>query len=167
MKSFKKIIIIGLGLLLMFGLIGCSGTKAEVNGDPAVIVSEEPERMAEVFGKVKSVEGNLVVIAEMTRQNGGAELSEEDRAKRRTQMMSLSEEERQKLRDSWQKATGNTLKVIVPVGIPVFKKQAGPDGSTEESNLGNIKPGVMVNVWIEEGSTPQNQTAEYVGILPQ
>lgn len=178
MIRLRKISIILLVGTLILGLTGCSSssngnstsnstgtsaaTAAASSADSTKIDPEQPDRVAEVYGKVKSIQGNVVLIAEMQRQQTGAELSEEDKAKRREQMQSLSEEERQKLLASQEVMTGKTLTLTVPVGIPVKVKTTGSNGAAvEDGTIASIKTGSILNIWTEK-SDPA--TAEYVSI---
>lgn len=118
--------------------------------------------MAEVYGKVKSIQGNVVLVAAMQRQQTGAELSEEDKAKRREQMQSLSEEERKNLQAAQEIMTGKNITITVPVGIPVKVKASGASGTAvEDGIIASIKAGSIVNIWTETGDLA---TAEYVSI---
>ncbi|GAB6173020.1 hypothetical protein JCM15765_24980 [Paradesulfitobacterium aromaticivorans] len=134
-----------------------SGTVSGSSIDP-----EQPERVAEVYGKVKSIQGNVVLIAEMQRQQTGAQLSVEEKAKRQEQMQSLSEEERRNLQASQEVMTGRNITITVPVGIPVKVKASGASGGTvEDGTIASIKAGSIVNMWTETGDSA---TAEYVSI---
>lgn len=180
MIRLSKISAILLGGALILGLTGCSsesnvasnstgnsaGTSAATSATSSTVSTkidpEQPDRVAEVYGKVKSIQGNVVLISEMQRQQTGAELSEADKAKRREQMQSLSEEERQKLQASQEVVTGKTLTLTVPVGIPVKVKTTGSNGATvEDGTIASIKTGSILNIWTEKSD--QN-TAEYVSI---
>lgn len=185
-KKYNVKKLLGLFMLgtLLIGLTGCgsstgggtaagtanppaqTGTSSAIGSSGAVsgsqIDPEQPERVAEVYGKVKSIQGNEVLIAEMQRQQSGAQLSEEDRAKRREQMQALSEEERQSLQAAQEVTTGKNLTITVPVGIPVKVKTTGTGGTAvEDGTIASIKTGSIVNIWTE---TEDPATAEYVSI---
>jgi len=170
MLKIKQTLVILMIAILTVSLAGCASSEsAGTNSTPAATGSqvqvdpEQPERVSEVYGKVKSIQGNLVSIAEMERLQAGSELTEEEKAKKRDQMQSLSEEERQKLRDSQQAFTGKTITLTVPVGIPIKIKTTGTGtGATvEDGTIASIKAGTIVSIWTEQGDP---QTAEYVSI---
>jgi len=168
---FATIIIIG---SLVIGLTGCSsgsqssGTTQSVSASGssastgANIDPEQPERVAEVYGKVKSIQGNVALIAEMQRQQTGAEMSAADKAKKQAEMQSLSAEERQKLLASQEVMTGKTITMTVPVGIPIKIRGTSSNGPTvQDGTIASIKVGSIVNIWIEK-SDPTS--AEYMSI---
>lgn len=128
-------------------------------GDP-----DQPQRTAEVYGKVKSIQGNIVTIAIMTQTQTGQELTEEERAKRRQERQNMSEEERKKLRDSTQTLTGEASVVTVPVGIPIKVRKGPANGDLEEGKLSDIKQGVIVTIWTEGSSKENKASAEYVRV---
>jgi hypothetical protein len=159
---------------LLIGLAGCSsesktvsstapaGTSNSSTSKTTNIDPEQPDRIAEVYGKVKSIQGNVVLIAEMQRQQTGAELSDADKAKRQAEMQSLSAEERQKSQASQEVMTGKNITMTVPVGIPIKIKGTGSNGPTvQDGTIASIKVGSVVNIWIEK-SDPTS--AEYMSI---
>lgn len=157
--------------ILVIGLSGCSG--AETNNTSGTnnaqgsnlqgrIDPEQPERVAEIYGKVKSIQGNVVIIAEMQRTQTGAEMTDEERAQRRAQMQSLSDEERRAFQASQEVMTGKTITITVPVGIPVKVKASGTDGGTvEDGTIASIIAGSTLNIWTDKDDP---STAEYVSI---
>lgn len=167
MKSLKKALVIMVSLLFMIGLVGCgsSGSKVATDNSGAkttFAVPGQPDRKAEVYGKVKSIQGNLITVMEMEQTLTGQELSDKDREKRRQEMQNLSPEERKKKIDGEQTFTGKTLTVTIPVGIPVMtKKDQNPAANFEEGNIGNIKMGNTVTIWTEN-QQKDNSTAEFV-----
>ncbi len=170
-KRFTTLIIMG---SLVIGLTGCSSKTQSSGATPSGTASvssasngtnidpEQPNRIAEVYGKVKSIQGNVVLIAEMQRQQTGTELSDADKAKRQAEMQALSAEERQKLLASQEVATGKNITVTVPVGIPIKVRGTGSNGPTvQDGTIASIKVGSVVNIWTEK-SDPA--TAEYMSI---
>jgi len=170
-KRFATLIVMG---SLVIGLIGCSSGSQSSGSTPSASASgagasygtnidpEQPDRIAEVYGKVKSIQGNVVLIAEMQRQQTAAELSAADKAKRQAEMQALSTEERQKLQASQEVMTGKNITMTVPVGIPIKIRGTGSNGPTvQDGTIASIKVGSVVNIWTEE-SDPTS--AEYMSI---
>ncbi len=170
-KRFAALIVMG---SLVIGLTGCSsgakssGTTTSVSASGssastgANIDPEQPVRVAEIYGKVKSIQGNVVLIAEMQRQQTGTELSAADKAKRQAEMQALSTEERQKLLASQEVMTGKNITMTVPVGIPIKIRGTGSNGPTvQDGTIASIKVGSVVNIWSEK-SDPTS--AEYMNI---
>ena len=169
-KRFAALIVMG---SLVIGLTGCSSGAKSSGTTPSAsalgsgasygtnIDPEQPDRIAEVYGKVKSIQGNVVLIAEMQRQET-AELSAADKAKRQAEMQSLSTEDRQKLLASQEVMSGKNITMTVPVGIPIKIRGTGSNGPTvEDGTIASIKVGGVVNIWSEE-SDPTS--AEYMSI---
>ena len=170
-KRFVSLIITG---FLLIGLTGCSSesqssgstpSSASASGSGASygtnIDPEQPDRIAEVYGKVKSIQGNVVLIAEMQRPQT-AELSAADKAKRQAEMQALSTEDRQKLLASQEVMTGKNITMTVPVGISIKIRGTGSNGPTiQDGTIASIKVGSVVNIWIEK-SDPT--FAEYLSI---
>ena len=170
-KRFAALIVMG---SLVIGLTGCSsGVKSSgathsvsASGSSALtganIDPEQPARVAEIYGKVKSIQGNVVLIAEMQRQQTAAELSAADKAKRQAEMQALSAEERAKLLASQEVMTGKNITMTVPVGIPIKIRGTGSDGPTvKDGTIASIKVGSVVNIWTEK-SDPAAE--EYMSI---
>jgi TolA-binding protein len=174
-KQLARLVALG---LLAISLSGCSSSPAANtpaaqsaqsadNGSSEVqpgyrIDSEQPNRVAEIYGKVKSIQGNVAIIAEMERVQTGAQLSDTDRAARQQQMQSLSDEERKKLLASQEVMTGKNITITIPVGIPVkvrVSKSNGP--AVEDGSISSIKAGSVVNIWTDS-SDPSS--AEYVNV---
>lgn len=176
MIKIQRLFKIVLAGVLLVSLTGCSTTSTQTGttvqasaststnsvqtGSP--IDKDQPNRVAEVYGKVKSIQGNVVLIAEMDRSQSGASLTDAEKAKKREQMQSLSEEERKKQLASQEVMTGKTITITVPLGIPVKIKVTGSSNQTvEDGSISSIKAGGVVNIWTEN-SDPS--TAEYVSI---
>lgn len=170
-KRLATILVMG---SLLIGLAGCSsesktvsstapaGTSSSSTSSPSNIDPEQPDRLAEVYGKVKSIQGNVVLIAEMQRQQTGTELSDADKAKKQAEMQTLSTEERQKLQSSQEVMTGKNITMTVPVGIPIKIKGTSSNAPTvQDGTIASIKVGSVVNIWTEN-SDPG--TAEYMSI---
>ena len=163
----KKISVFIISSVLLFTITGCSkdtSNSPQTSSTSTFSDPEQPQRTAEVYGKVKSVQGNIVTIAKMTQTQSGQELTEEERQKRQEERQNMSEEDRQKLRESTQAVLGETVIVTVPVGIPIKVKKGQTNGAWEEGQLSDIKPGVIVTIWTEGGSKDNKAAAEYVRV---
>lgn len=176
MLKIQRLFKIVLAGLLLISLTGC-GTASNQTGTTvpssssssaasvqtgSLIDKDQPNRVAEVYGKVKSIQGNIVLIAEMERSQSGATLTDAEKAKKKAQMQSLSEEERKKQLASQEVTTGKTLTITVPVGIPVKIKTTGSsDPTVEDGSISSIKAGGVINIWTESADPA---TAEYVSI---
>lgn len=172
-KRFAALIVMG---TLVIGLTGCSsGVKSsgttpsasasKSSGSGANIDPEQPDRIAEVYGKVKSIQGNVVLIAEMQRQQTAAELSEADKTKKQAEMQALSADERKQVQTSQEVMTGKNITVTVPVGIPIKIKGTGTGSNSstmQDGTIASIKAGSVVNMWTEK-SDPA--TVEYMSIF--
>ena len=135
-----------------------TGTGAGQTG--SLIDQDQPNRSADVYGKVKSIQGNVVLIAEM--QPPASSLSAADKVARQQQMQSLSPEDRQKLLASQDVMTGKNITITVPVGIPVKLRIIGSNGPTvEDGAISSIKAGSVVNIWT---GTSDPSLAEYVTV---
>ena len=176
MIKIKRLFKLVLAGVLLVSLAGCStdstqtGTTVQASSSTSansaqtgsLIDKDQPNRVAEVYGKVKSIQGNVVLIAEMERSQSGAILTDAEKANKKEQMQSLSEEERKKQQASQEVATGKTITITVPVGIPVKIKTTGSsDPTVEDGTIGSIKAGSTVNIWTESNDS---STAEYVSI---
>lgn len=181
MKDFMKLIGYLLVFILGFLMIGCSNNNPNsvetnnignlsqstvVGGSKGGVTDpEQPERTVDVYGSVRSIQGNLIVVAKMLQPQSGKDLSEEEREAKRAQMQSLSEEERQKVKAAGQVLTGETVQVLIPVGTPIkIKQNQTQGGGIVEGALTDIKQGVTLSVWTEDSAANDQVTAEYVRI---
>jgi|GEM_PF-3488565 len=163
-KQLARLMAIG---MLAISLTGCSSSSSVANapaaqsGQPSgngsgsvqtgsQIDKDQPNRAAELYGKVKSIQGNVAIIAEMERVQTGAQLSDADKAARQQQMQSLSDEDRKKLLASQEIMTGKNVTITIPVGIPVKVRVSNSKGPTvEDGSISSIKAGSVVNIWID------------------
>lgn len=173
-KQLTQLVVIG---LLALSLTGCSSSS--VANAPAAqsdqsggnsssvqtgssIDKDQPNRVAELYGKVKSIQGNVAIIAEMERVQTGAQLSDADKAARQQQMQSLSAEDRKKLLASQEIMTGKNVTITIPVGIPVKLRVSNSNAPTvEDGSISSIKAGSVVNIWIDPSDS---SLADYVNV---
>lgn len=162
-----RIILVVLGVLLLF--TACSGKTqsngSSTNSSPSQAVNQAPERLAEIYGQVKTILGNEVTLSLAEPQNN-TELSEAEKKSKQNEMQALSPEERQKLRDGQIKFTGETVTVTIPVGTPITSgNNINGQQNLKELTLADIRESVFLRIWLEEGGDGEAKTAEYVRVL--
>jgi len=108
-------------------------------------ISTNPTRPAEINGKVVSIAGNQIVIAN---EVGKIVLSEEEQAARKASMQKMSEEERKAAREAEQQnvATEN-ITLIIPVGVPIVMGTGDGSGNTQLTDLASINKGTYLSIW--------------------
>lgn len=168
MKNFKRIILPIIMTSLVLFTLGCSkNTPSDSANTSSFQDPEQPQRNAEVYGKVKTIQGNIVIITEMVQTQNNQDLTEEQKQKRKDEMQSLSEEDRKKLKSESQQLTGKTLTVTVPVGVPIkIKKSQTDSGEIVEGGLVDIQTGVIISIWTEKSDISSKAPAEYARISP-
>ncbi len=163
----KLLIIIGflvLGVGIFIGIDSLKKNENSLNNTPleTSITDLKPERKSELYGKVKSLEGNLVTITLI-------DLSQDPTAKmapteKRKYMQSLSEAERMALKEKISQALLGDTKILIPIGIPIsMKKAQGPDAPELSGSLADITPNKLISVWLSKEQT-NNNVAEFVKI---
>lgn len=173
-KRLAQLVVVG---LLALSLTGCSSssvanapaTQSDQSGGSSSSVQpgssidkDQPNRVAELYGKVKSIQGNVAIIAEMERVQTGAQLSDADRAARQKQMQSLSDADRKALLASQEIMTGKNVTITIPVGIPVKLRVSNSNAPTvQDGSISSIKAGSVVNIWIDPSDS---SLAEYVNV---
>lgn len=108
-------------------------------------VTTNPTRPAEINGKVVSIAGNQIVIAN---EVGKIVLSEEEQATRKASMQKMSEEERKAAREAEQQnvATEN-INLTIPVGVPIVMGTGDGSGNTQLTDLASINKGTYLSIW--------------------
>lgn len=156
----KNKIIIG---LIVVGVIGAyffvtnknldSGSKdqvIEITNQPDLA---SPSRPAEINGIVKSVEGNIIVIANEINKE---QLSEEDRDTRKEEMQNLSQEERQASRQQdLETIETQDLEIIIPVGVTISKGSGNNSGDNVATEISDITKDIYLSIWVTENNTPE------------
>lgn len=166
MKNIKISLVI-ISVLLLF--TACSGnTQANVsseNGSPLQSVGQSPERQAEIYGQVKAVLGNDVTVS-LAESQDSTELSEAEKEIRKKEMQALSQEERQKLKSEQIKFTGETASITISVGTPITTgNNSNEQQNLKELTLADIREGIFLKIWLEEGGNWETKSAEYVRVL--
>ncbi len=164
----KTMIIIAGALVLAIGgyFIGNSlksdkSTKTN-NSSIESSVSSQPERKAEIYGKIKSIVGNEITITKSDPTvDPTIDMTSDEKRK---YMQSLDEAERMKIKEDILNATLGDVKVLVNIGIPMTKKTAqGPDAPTVDGSLADLKVGGVISVWLDNTQTDKN-VAEFIKI---
>ncbi len=163
----KLWIIIGFLILGVGVFFSTNFLKTNENSSDETIVETpigdlKPDRKSELYGKVKSVEGNLVTIVLI-------DLSQDPTAKmdpteKRKYMQSLSEADRTSLKEKISQALLGEKKVLVPIGIPIsMKKEQGPDAPELSGSLADITPNKLISVWLNKNQSDKD-IAEFIKI---
>ncbi len=161
-KFISKVLIVLVCLSLV--LTGCTESK-----EPMDTVSKSTENenqrerrvrsRADIFGRVKSIIGNEVVleIAEMperiANQGEGQEGRGEGAARREGNSGGESPGGRG-MRE--MKLTGETVTLLIPIGIPITTRS---QKSLKEIDLADIYVGATLQIWFEDGDAEKKAIA--------
>lgn len=148
----KKTNILLILILLLIMNTGCSD-KVETN-----VVGEAPSNdiiemddvnrdnigRADIFGKVSRIVGNEVTLALI-------EMPKVDESNEKKQKAERSADGFQGAMNMEPNYTGETIKLIIPVGVPIL---ARGKGIQEEKDLSDIIAGSMIMIWTNETDEP-------------
>ncbi len=124
------------------------------------IISLQPEYKAELYGKVKSVEGNMFTISEIDRSKDPT--IDMEQTEKKAYMASLSDADKIALKEMIANSVSWETKVMIPVWIPMVKKeQIWEDKQDIEATLEDLKWGDIVSIWYNEEITDR-KIAKYV-----
>ena len=124
------------------------------------IISLQPEYKAELYGKVKSVEGNMFTISEIDRSKDPT--IDMEQTEKKAYMASLSDADKIALKEMIANSISWETKVMIPVWIPMVKKeQVWEDKQDIEATLEDLKWGDIVSIWYNEEITDR-KIAKYV-----
>lgn len=130
-------------------VIPATNIAISVEDRNAEINSLKPEYKAELYGKVKSIEGNMFTISEIDTSKDptiGMEPTE-----KKAYMMSLSDADRMALKDMITNSIIWDVKVMIPVWIPMIKKELSWEEKLDvEATLEDLKTGDIVSIWYNE-----------------
>ena len=126
----------------------------------AEMVSMQPEYKAELYWKVKQVEWNMFTISEIdTSKDPTINM---DSAEKRAYMQSLPEADRMALKEQIQSAILWDVKVMIPVWIPMVKKELVWEEKKDlEATLADLKSWDIISVWYNKDVTDR-KIAMYV-----
>lgn len=136
-----------------------SNVETNVNRNEQII-NLQPEYKAELYGKVKTMEWNIFTITQIdTSKDPTIEM---DQAEKQAYMQSLSDADRTALKDQIVSAYLDDVKVMIPVWIPMIKKElVWEDKQDLEATLADLQVGDIVSVWYNEEITDR-KVAKYV-----
>ncbi|MFK7779791.1 MAG: hypothetical protein QM490_01475 [Candidatus Gracilibacteria bacterium] len=123
------------------------------------IISLQPKYKNELYGKIKQIEGNMFTISEI-------DLSKDptigmEQAEKKEYMTSLSDADKQALKAQALSAFIGDVKVMIPVGIPMIKKELiGEDKLDLEATLADLQTGDIISIWYNEEITDR-KVAKY------
>ncbi len=124
------------------------------------ILSLKPEYKAELYGKIKAVEWNVFTISEIDTSKDPTVNMELDEKK--AYMMSLSDADRMALKDMIANSIKWDIKVMVPVWIPMIKKELVWEDKVDiEATLTDLKVWDIVSIWYNTDITDR-KIAKYV-----
>lgn len=176
MSTFKKSLILTLVLSLILAAAGCSTPAQDSSNTSTTVASsaqggaadpEQPERTVDIYGRVKTIQGNVMVVDIMINNQGTTSetLTAEEKAAKQAAMQALSEEERAKAKAASQSLTGVSVTVLIPVGVPVRAKTSQLEGGLiVPAAMTDITPGAIVSIWTEDSADTGKVNAEYVRI---
>lgn len=136
-----------------------TANETSVNRDTE-ITNLQPEYKAELYGKVKSIEWNMFTISEIdTSKDPTIEM---EQAEKQAYMKALSEADRMTLKEQIQSAVIWDQKVMIPVWIPMIKKELVWEEKQDlEATLADLKTGDIVSIWYNKDITDR-KVAQYV-----
>lgn len=132
-------------------------TKQDRNQE---IISLQPDYKAELYWKIKSLEGNIFTISEIdTSKDPTIEMTQEEK---QLYMQWLDEADRTALKDQIQSAVLWDVKVMIPVWIPMIKKELVWEDKVDlEASLEDLKSWDIVSIWYDENINDR-KVAKYV-----
>lgn len=157
----KKGLIIGLLVLLTLGAYFASAKIFYPKPKDAKLIPLQqisksegaPEGNPSVSGRVVSVAGNTVVLAKRPDETSGErQVSEADRAQRRSQMESMTEAQREESRAQRQQQINQIeaeqLSINLPESATIIKVESGKN---EKISIAQIEVGKNINIWKNKG----------------
>ncbi|MDD5769990.1 MAG: hypothetical protein PHE25_03405 [Candidatus Gracilibacteria bacterium] len=154
-----------LAILAVSLLNSCSSntdTTTTLTTNTTTIISSQPDRKIDIYGKVISMEGNEITLLEVdTSKDPTFNMTPEEKKK---YMTSLDEATRMALKAEINSATLGEIKLTIPVGIAMTKKTAqGTDAPLVEASLADVKIGGYLSVWLNQEITDK-KIADFVKI---
>jgi len=179
-KIFVTISALILALSTLLTVAGCAApvsgsatqttaTQSATAASGSITDPDQPDRTVDLYGKVRTIQGNVAVIDLMTNQQSasvtGETLTAEQKAAKQAARQAMSEEERLKEKAAAQALTGETVTVLIPVGVPIrIKETQLSGGKILEAAMTDIKSGSIVSIWTEDSAKTGRVNAEYVRI---
>jgi hypothetical protein len=158
------VVVLGVGAYFGANALATERGGTAVQGGAATGSSadpNQPERTAEVKGRVLSIDGTQVVIERYIKEPS-EELTDEEKAAKKAERSKLSMEERQALKAAENAALETErITVAVPVGVPIVQMVSqGDTPVAEPATLADIRGGMEITVWTDGGT--DGSSAEYV-----
>jgi len=179
-KIFVTISALILALSTLLTVAGCAApvsgsatqttaTQSATAASGSITDPDQPDRTVDLYGKVRTIQGNVAVIDLMTNQQSasvtGETLTAEQKAAKQAARQAMSEEERLKEKAAAQALTGETVTVLIPVGVPIrIMETQLSGGKILEAAMTDIKSGSIVSIWTEDSAKTGRVNAEYVRI---
>lgn len=183
----KSIIVLGVLVLSLGALSGCTAEEAGASPAPAEApetVAEAPqettrvypERKAEVTGVVQAIIGNEVTVglyaASGANEGGsetnpeGVELTEEEKAAKQAENKAAGGGGAGAGASGTREVvlSGETLTLLIPVGTPVYQSSEAT-GEPVAMEIIDISKGASVKIWLMEEETPDLNLAEFVQVV--
>ncbi len=113
------------------------------------ILSMQPDYKSDLYWKIKAIEWNIFTITEVDRsKDPTADMAPKEK---RAYMQSLSQEQRMALKEKIQSATLWDVKVMIPVWIPMLKKElVWEDRVDMEASLADLAVNDYVTIWYDK-----------------
>ena len=141
-----------------------AGSSSLPTYSSSTVQSGSPDRIYDLMGKVKTIRGNRLTVFKVN--SAIANLTKEERAKFQAEMQALSPEERAKRRAELIKVTDETVSLVIPVGTSIIKNQKyGEEVETSQLEIGDIKEGDHLKLWLEKQLTQGDSPVEYVEVV--
>ena len=145
---------------------GVGNASASTTSVAAKGVPVAPTRTAELYGQVKSIIGNEVVLLLAEQTTTTETLTDAQKEAKKAEMQALSAEERAKVKNEAIKFTGKSATITIPVGTPITSAVSSTDKEVlKELTLTDIRGGIFLKIWTEEGGTGDAKSAEYVRVM--
>lgn len=154
-----------LAILAVSLLNSCSSntdTTTTLTTNTTTIISSQPDRKIDIYGKVISMEWNEITLLEVdTSKDPTFNMTPEEKKK---YMTSLDEATRMALKAEINSATLWEIKLTIPVWIAMTKKTAQwTDAPLVEASLADVKIWWYLSVWLNQEITDK-KIADFVKI---
>ncbi len=143
-KSLKSILIILVCTLMFTGCSNPDDVSNEVQSSESSNIEISFDENPDIYGQVKSVLGNEVVLEMAEIPEGGRGSGERTEAHNGASKGDSGE------RKQTVEFTGETKTIVIPVGIPIASVK---QGEATQSDLNSIYEGTFLKIWLNEDDT--------------
>lgn len=143
-KSLKSILIILVFTLLFTGCSNSDDMSNEGQRSESSNIEISFDENPDIYGKVKTILGNEVVLEVAKIPEGGRGSGE------RTEEHNGATKGGSGERKQMTEFTGETKTIVIPVGIPIASVK---QGEATQVDLNSIYEGIFLKVWINEEDT--------------